>query len=350
MKKKSLSNRIENIIKNTPEIINDKPFKEVVNNLYNILQEYGYSKNYIRIMVHKTTVNNKARVTLGEAGDFFIHKNKKYFIFNENDDVKIVRYDKDIAKMTSEAYQDIRAKKYNEFLNAYKKSGFQISNPIKTNKKILIVAQCSKAKQFSINKQRAVDMYTGPEMKIFKKFLNKSVNDNIFPPSRELYSDNIDFYILSAGYGLIEKNTLVDHYDNSFNSIDKRDAVNFGRDTKVRKTLDELISTNNYDIIFMCLSISYLNVLDLSVDFSYDNVDMVFMTSPKILDCTIQKPTGKNVSYVFLDAEKHPKIHRSSQISLKGKILTSFLIKNDVNDLSINADYIQQYSDNRPRA
>ena len=32
MKKKSLSNRIENIIKNTPKIINDKPFKEVVNN------------------------------------------------------------------------------------------------------------------------------------------------------------------------------------------------------------------------------------------------------------------------------------------------------------------------------
>jgi len=334
---------IKKIIDESPELINGLSFKEILVNLFQRLEEHGFSRNYISILIHKLTVNRPARITLGEAGDFFYTKDEQYFLYNENEDIEVFHYDKELAKKTTKAYQDIRAVKYDEFINSYKESAFQLPEVKKTGKKILIVAQCSKSKRLLEHEQRAIDLYDGMEMNLYKKFLNSPLKGMSLLESNEVYKNKIDFYILSAGYGLIEGTSKIHYYNNSFNSIDKRDAVKFGRDTKVRKTLDELITTNKYDLVFMCLSRSYLNILDLKIDFNYNNSNIIFLTSKKVLDCTIQRPMGKNVWYMFVKHPEHTSVHNVPQIALKGKVLTTFIIKNGLDKLSNDLNHLQEY-------
>ena len=132
---------IKKIIDESPELINGLSFKEILVNLFQRLEEHGFSRNYISILIHKLTVNRPARITLGEAGDFFYTKDEQYFLYNENEDIEVFHYDKELAKKTTKAYQDIRAVKYDEFINSYKESAFQLPEVKKTGKKILIVAQ-----------------------------------------------------------------------------------------------------------------------------------------------------------------------------------------------------------------
>ena len=340
---------IREIIDESPELINGLIYKEVLENLFPRLEKQGFSRNYIGLLIHKLTVNYPTRTTLGEAGDFFYTKDEQYFLYNGNEDIEAFHFDKELAKKTTKEYQDVRAVKYNEFISSYKELNFQLPEVKKTGKKILIVAQCSKSKRLLEHEQQAIDLYDGMEMNLYKKFLNSPLKGMTLLESNEVYKNKIDFYILSAGYGLIEGTSKIHYYNNSFNSIDKRDAVRFGRDTKVRETLDQLITTNEYDLVFMCLSRSYLNILDLKHDFDYKNINIIFLTSEKVLVCTIQRPKGKNVRFVFVKHPEHTGIHNVPQIALKGKVLTSFIIKNGLDNLSSDINHFQEYIDNGPR-
>ena len=339
---------IKKIIDEFPELINGLIYKEVLDNLFPRLEEHGFSRNYISILIHKLTVNKPTRTTLGESGDFFYTKDEQYFLYNGNEDIEVFHYDKELAMKTTKEYQDVRAVKYNEFISSYKELDFQLPEVKKTGKKILIVAQCSKSKRLLEHEQRAIDLYDGMEMNLYKKFLNSPLKGMTLLESNEVYKNKIDFYILSAGYGLIEGSSKIHYYNNSFNSIDKRDAVRFGRDTKVRETLDKLITTNEYDLVFMCLSRSYLNILDLKIDFNYDNSNMVFLTSEKVLNCTIQRPMGKSVRFMFVKHPEHTGVHNAPQIALKGKVLTSFIIKNGLDNLSNDINHLQEYINSGP--
>lgn len=336
-------NCMKEIVKHNSSILNDKTRSEVVNTLYHNLSNHGYSKSYVRMLLNKTTVNNKSRTVLGDFGDLFVEKNGKYFIFDEkgDKDIKIYRYNKHAADKASERSKKARDKKYNSFIETYKSLTSHLAKPIKSFKKILIVSQCSYSKRHFNSKQRAIDVYNGREINAFKKLLStKSII------SGKSYSDYIDYYILSAGYGLIKANTLIDFYDSTFNDIHKNDAVKFSRDAKIRETFDKLLAINNYDIVLICLGDKYINVLDLLHEFTSDS-KIIFMCSPKVLDYTIQKPTGKNVGYVFVNPNQ-TKIHRASQVSLKGNILVPFLqeiIDDNKFHLLSDTKYLQEYAD-----
>jgi len=346
MKETSGQGRIKKIIDKSPELINGLEFSEILDNLFPRLKDHGFSRNYISILIHKLVANNPKRATLGDAGDFFYIKDERYFVYTGNEDVETFYYDKELAKKTTKAYQDSRAIKYEEFINGYKELDFELPKIEETGKKILIVAQCSKSKRLSEHKQSAIDLYDGKEMRIYKKFLDSPLKGTTLFESNEVYKNKIDFYILSAGYGLIEGFTKINHYNNSYNSIDKRDAVRFGRDTKVRETLDKLITTNEYDIVFICLARSYLNILDLKIDFSYKNTNIIFLTSPKVLNCTIQRPMGDNVNFMFVKHPEHTGVHSVPQIALKGKVLTTFIKNNGLDNLLNNLNHFQEYIDN----
>jgi len=177
MKETSGQGRIKKIIDKSPELINGLEFSEILDNLFPRLKDHGFSRNYISILIHKLVANNPKRATLGDAGDFFYIKDERYFVYTGNEDVETFYYDKELAKKTTKAYQDSRAIKYEEFINGYKELDFELPKIEETGKKILIVAQCSKSKRLSENKQSAIDLYDGKEMRIYKKFLPTIISD-----------------------------------------------------------------------------------------------------------------------------------------------------------------------------
>ncbi|ADC69067.1 conserved hypothetical protein [Methanocaldococcus sp. FS406-22] len=62
--------------------------------------------------------------------------------------------------------------------------------------KYLLITSCSKAKK-KLDNVPAIELYDGPAFKIIRKYK---------PP-------NVDVLILSAKYGLIDENTIINYYD-----------------------------------------------------------------------------------------------------------------------------------------
>ena len=109
-----------------------------------------------------------------------------------------------------------------------------------------LILSCSKTKRSSDDALPAVQRYDGPPFRVFRNFLKSA-------PSALC---NVDLYILSANYGLILGNTLVNDYDQRMTLV-RASEIN----AQVLKQF-ELISNKGYTDIFISLSKVYQKALN----------------------------------------------------------------------------------------
>lgn len=112
----------------------------------------------------------------------------------------------------------------------------------------LLILGCSQRKREEPKLLPAIDRYDGVNFRVLRKTLHK----NHWPK-------NLDLLILSARYGMIKRDTLIENYDLP---MTRRRAIELQEEVSV--DLDGQISRASYNEIFINLGKIYLLVLALS--------------------------------------------------------------------------------------
>lgn len=111
----------------------------------------------------------------------------------------------------------------------------------------LLLISCSQRKK-NVNSARAIDLYDGPYYQILRKL--RRIGE---------YPTNLDVYIISAKYGLISENTVIEYYDQKM--TDKRANE---LSVPISTLLQEKLTRTHYETIFINLGKTYLlSVADL---------------------------------------------------------------------------------------
>lgn len=221
---------------------------DILNSLLKLTSEY--TKTYMSIAFEKCVVNNVSRIKLGCILDLFYKKDNKYYKYSKETYCgEYYSFDKEACKQDriDKKLRDIENR--GSFLSDYTPytGNYTISN------KIAIICGCSKEKLFTNYKVPAYQRYLGKEISIIKSLkLNYK----------------FDLYIISAKYGLISADSLVDYYDKSFNELTVNDIYNIKDDLKIRQQFEKLLS--EYKAIFLCLGDKYMRTLNLKIPFTTD--------------------------------------------------------------------------------
>ncbi|MCE7737201.1 MAG: hypothetical protein GPJ54_20100 [Candidatus Heimdallarchaeota archaeon] len=139
--------------------------------------------------------------------------------------------------------------------------------------KILVISSCGKKKSISVddqptwddlntNRKRnslltsnseslipAVELYTGPQSKAIKKAVKilRSVA-------------TVDYYIISAGFGLVGENTLLPPYESTFSNKRISEIKAMSEILEIQKSLIQL--PERYDLIYLALGKDYLRTIE----------------------------------------------------------------------------------------
>ncbi|MHA1280971.1 MAG: DUF6884 domain-containing protein [Promethearchaeota archaeon] len=108
-------------------------------------------------------------------------------------------------------------------------------------KKILVLTSCSYKKKKG--KMKAIDLYQGDFFKLVKKFA---------------FLNNFDIQIISAKYGLLTPNSIIENYDKKLK--DKEDIIRLRN--LVEPRLRILIKKKNYDKILVFMGEDYKKVIE----------------------------------------------------------------------------------------
>lgn len=139
--------------------------------------------------------------------------------------------------------------------------------------KILIINSCSKSKATSHRDQpTCVDLTTkeGRENQ-------KSKFKNILTPAGQLYTGKqassiqsavnifkekheVDYYIISAGFGFVNETEQLPPYECSFSGLGKRKIREMSENLSIVKDMHKSI-TGKYDLIYLALGIDYLSAV-----------------------------------------------------------------------------------------
>ena len=164
--------------------------------------------------------------------------------------------------------------------------------------KILVISSCTKRKKEG--KYKASEMYTGKQHLLVKKGIEILRKDNY-----------VDWYIISAKYGLINENYLIESYDLSFNNMHKRDIRKLSKDLRIEDKLSSIIK--NHNKAFFILGEKYLISIE---NFLKDiPIPSVFFTNKKLPYETIK-----------CGIEEAKKYHLPV-ISLKGHLFLKYIKK-----------------------
>ncbi|ABR55823.1 DUF6884 domain-containing protein [Methanococcus aeolicus] len=108
-------------------------------------------------------------------------------------------------------------------------------------KNYLLILSCSKTKHHKYNIP-AIDLYNGMYYKVLRKNFNLKENNN----------NNLNILILSAKYGLINSNHIIDYYDEVMTPKRAKELQN-----QVITKLKQELKNNNYDEIFITMGKTY---------------------------------------------------------------------------------------------
>lgn len=162
--------------------------------------------------------------------------------------------------------------------------------------KILVVSSCTKKKKkFHLNQPKCSELKTKESKAFFIKKYPKYTCK-----AREMYSGYqhkciynaitllreiayVDFYILSAGFGLIEENELLPAYDCTFSNKNNHYILARSIKLNIPEDFNKLVN-KTYDLIYLALGRSYLESLGNWVK-SINNLTIAFypIKNPKIL-------------------------------------------------------------------
>ncbi|MGV9172798.1 MAG: DUF6884 domain-containing protein [Promethearchaeia archaeon] len=141
--------------------------------------------------------------------------------------------------------------------------------------KLLVVSSCTKSKKFQHGAEATYKELTKKES--IEKFVSQ------FPkyscPAREMYEGaqhknlkkgidklkeiiDIDFYIISAGIGLISAEKVISAYDCTFARKSKAFIRERSQKLEIRKDFEQLVQENSYDLIYLALGKKYLQSIE----------------------------------------------------------------------------------------
>jgi hypothetical protein len=282
----------------------------------------SWSRGGITMMFGQLIVNSPDRVKLGSLRDMFIElPNKTYrkYISEEDSSLPHYYYDRSKTNVNREKQQTIDL---DSFMNGYVGKGVDDYKVIPTQQKVLILTQCGKKKTIKSGSIRAGEMYHGNQTQILDK-------------------TNSDFYILSAKYGWVNRNEVLDYYDQTFNSLSKEDLISFSQKTNLRGVLDKIIEENKYDLVIYCLGETYLQTLQ--IDKSFLNTKHLFLLNKT----SKLKPTGD--VFICNITPQMTLLHGDSQINIKGRIIADLdkHLNGDWDSIINNPNLTQTFSETR---
>lgn len=129
-----------------------------------------------------------------------------------------------------------------------------------SNKQInryLLINSCSKSKK-KLYGVRAIDLYNGPSFKIIRKYK----------------PENVDVLILSAKYGLIRGDDIIDYYDEKM-TPSKAETIS----EAIRNVLQTIIEESEYDEMFVNLGKDYILALK-NIDVLSANLNVLYAQGP----------------------------------------------------------------------
>jgi len=115
------------------------------------------------------------------------------------------------------------------------------SNYVSQKKRLLLVS-CSKRKRPLKGRTPAIDLYDGPQFRLLRKYLDVP---------------NLDIYIVSAKYGLVESSEYIEFYDQKMTAKRAEEL----RESVVQ-TLNSVLEQNHYSEVLINLGRDYLRALD----------------------------------------------------------------------------------------
>jgi hypothetical protein len=299
---------------------------EVLEAFYNVCEPYDYSRQGIRSMLKQIIVNSPYRELFGSSRDLLIQdkegKGKKIRKYITSKDKQLPHYytNKEKVNITTTKKKHSKKSKFEEYKKQYIELHGVFNIP-PTPKKVACILECS-GKKTSPNLP-ANQFYNSKQIKLLGN------------------TNNIDLYIMSAGYGLINENFICPKlYNLTFKYLPKDEALNFSKQVGWRQQFDKL--TKVYDKIYILLGDKYVNLLDLRTPFT-SLAELVFMVTDKFKDYTSTQPKGNKVSTVYINGFLKD-LHSTSNFDMKGKIV------HDVNKIKLleelSVEELQKYINN----
>jgi len=139
--------------------------------------------------------------------------------------------------------------------------------------KILIIGSCTKKKRYKHEKQPTCIDLKSKKVKNYyiKKYPQFSCKANLMYNGKQHESiecaitqlkniADVDYYIVSAGYGIIKNSEEISAYDCSFSSKNKQEIFLRANQLEISQDYKKLI-VKNYDFIYIALGKDYLETL-----------------------------------------------------------------------------------------
>lgn len=187
---------------------------------------------------------------------------------------------------------------------------------------ILILGTCSSKKNSVSSPTPAYEVYEGPQHQYLVKAWGKLKN-------ALGGGHKVDYYIISAKYGLINSSKRITPYNITFADKTKEEIKEMSSKLKIDDKLINLLP--KYDIVFWTLSDSYMEAITETLQELKDlgNTTNIFFIPPSFLD---DFPEINDEDYIILK-DKDTKKYRAGKVMLKGKY---FLILADILTKEVN--------------
>jgi len=211
--------------------------------------------------------------------------------------------------------------------------------------KILIIGSCTKKKKYAHRKQPNCEQLKNKSdgiqyMENFTQFTCKAELLYQGTQHKELIKGiknlrkiaKVDFYILSAGYGLIKSDDKITSYDCSFTEMGEIDIIQRAALLKIPVDFQNIIN-NNYDFIYLALGKKYLlaigNWWDIikNTTIAFQNTD-----NPNIL--TLKSNNQIRNAFRKLGYKMH------SSLYFKGDFLR--ILSNEIIDMDLSSKNIKK--------
>ena len=160
----------------------------------------------------------------------------KGWIFNYTIPSEEERRSKSREELRRERFDQVKSYLYNQVFKNY----FSFIAKPGEKKKLLLIS-CSKKKKKQRTPLPAIQLYDGPFFKLIRKYIDEL--------------DNLDVYIISAKYGLINSSEKIVYYDQR---MDKKRAIELS--ARIIKELNRII--DEYDEILINLGKDYLSIFE----------------------------------------------------------------------------------------
>lgn len=176
--------------------------------------------------------------------------------------------------------------------------------------KILILGTCTSSKANVKQPTPAAEVYQGVQHQYILQ-----AQDLL----KEATNDTIDYYIISAKYGLIKSTEKIKPYDRTFVGKTNDEVEKMSEKMGIDEDLIKLLS--KYDIVFWTLSDAYMNAIPTTLEdiekISDKGTTNIFFIPKSFLD---DYPTIEDEDYIVLK-DSDTKKYGAGKVMLKGKYM-----------------------------